>query len=292
MENEAISTKPKPFVFVLMPFEPGFRDIYEFGIKGAAADVGAYAERLDEQIFTEGILERIFNQINKADVVVADMTGRNPNVFYEVGYAHALGKIVLLLTQSADDIPFDLKHHQHIVYEGSIETLRVVLAQRLKWAINEARSNQRGSATEFEVNVNDVRVLSDPSSEEPPVVVRIAAGPINSISLVVRNVSSEMSEPISHVYLFAGENSALTLYQSSEWGSIQMEHIQAHPSDSVDGLIHLYQIPGRIPALPSQTFATIKFAMSINLGVDEEVRLRLHTSHRSYSYRFKVASQH
>src|SRR6266480_2682429 len=93
------STLPKPFVFVLIPFAQEFTDIYKFGIKGAADDVGAYAERLDDQMFTEGMLERIFNQINKADVIVADMTGRNPNVFYEVGYAHALDKVVLLLTQ-------------------------------------------------------------------------------------------------------------------------------------------------------------------------------------------------
>jgi nucleoside 2-deoxyribosyltransferase len=106
MDDELKSTKPKPFIFVLMPFDPSFDDIYKFGIKGAAQDAGAYAERIDEQIFTEGILDRVFNQINKADVVVADMTGRNPNVFYEVGYAHALGKIVLLLTQDAADIPF------------------------------------------------------------------------------------------------------------------------------------------------------------------------------------------
>jgi nucleoside 2-deoxyribosyltransferase len=86
-----MSTQPKPFAFVLMPFDKEFNDIYRFGIKGAADDVGAYAERVDEQIFSEGILDRSFNQISKADVVVADMTGRNPNVFYEVGYAHALG---------------------------------------------------------------------------------------------------------------------------------------------------------------------------------------------------------
>src|SRR5437870_420423 len=120
MEDEAKSTTPKPFVFVLMPFDQTFDDIYKFGIKGAAQDAGAYAERIDEQIFTEGILDRVFNQINKADVIVADMTGRNPNVFYEVGYAHALGKIGLLLTQDAADIPLDLKH-QHIVYGGSID---------------------------------------------------------------------------------------------------------------------------------------------------------------------------
>src|ERR1043166_716748 len=69
------STAPKPFVFVLMPFDAKFNDIYKFGIKGAAEEAGAYAERIDEQIFTEGILERVLNKINKADVVVADMPG-------------------------------------------------------------------------------------------------------------------------------------------------------------------------------------------------------------------------
>jgi len=54
MDEEAISTNPKPFVFVLMPFDSSFDDIYKFGIKGAAQDAGAYAERIDEQIFTKG----------------------------------------------------------------------------------------------------------------------------------------------------------------------------------------------------------------------------------------------
>ena len=142
MNDETLSTAPKPFVFVLMPFNEDFDDIYKLGIKEAAKEVGAYAERVDEQIFNEGILERIFNQISKADVIVADMTGRNPNVFYEVGYAHALGKIVLLLTQKADDIPFDLKHKQHIVYGNGgskIQSLRSELTPRLNWAINESR---------------------------------------------------------------------------------------------------------------------------------------------------------
>src|SRR5438046_549250 len=102
---ELQSTAPKPFVLVLMPFKREFDDTYTFGIKGAAEEVGAYAERIDEQKFQEGILERIHDQINKADVIVADMTGQNPNVFYEVGYAEALKKVVVLITKSVDDIP-------------------------------------------------------------------------------------------------------------------------------------------------------------------------------------------
>lgn len=128
-------TQPKTFVFVLMPFSGEFDDIYEVGIKAACKEVGAYCERVDEQIFHESILERIYNQISRADIIVADMTGRSANVFYEVGYAHALGKRVILLTQKEEDIPFDLKHYSHIVYGGKIKELKSHLEKRVRWCI-------------------------------------------------------------------------------------------------------------------------------------------------------------
>ena len=128
----------KPFVFVLMPFSPDFDDIYRYGIKKSCEEQGAYCERVDEQMFEGTILDRIYNQINHADVIISDMTGRNPNVFYETGYAHALGKRAILLTQNTDDIPFDLKHYTHIVYNGSISDLSDQLSPRLNWALSEA----------------------------------------------------------------------------------------------------------------------------------------------------------
>lgn len=131
------STTPRPFAFVLMPFSEGFDDVYHLGIKPACESAGVYAERVDEQLFQESIISRIYNQIVKADVIVADMTGRNPNVFYETGYAHALGKRVILITQETSDIPFDLKHHPHIVYGGRITSLIPELTRRVKWAITE-----------------------------------------------------------------------------------------------------------------------------------------------------------
>ena len=56
--------------------------------------------------------------INEAKVIVADLTERNPNVFYEVGLAHAIGKEVILLAQSVEDIPFDLRHLRTIIYKN------------------------------------------------------------------------------------------------------------------------------------------------------------------------------
>lgn len=131
------------FTFVLMPFDAKFDDIYKFGIKEPAAELGILAERVDEQIYSEGILDRIYRQIELADVIVADMTGQNPNVFYEVGYAHAKGKLCILLTSSADDIPFDLKHRRHIVYGKSIKTLKERLIEELTWARSEIENVQK-----------------------------------------------------------------------------------------------------------------------------------------------------
>lgn len=146
-----LDTKPKPFVFVLMPFDKAFTDVYRLGIKTACEKAGAYAERLDEQLFAESMLQRIYNQIAKADVIVADMTDRNPNVFYEVGYAHALGKVVILLTRKDEDIPFDLKHYPHIIYGGAITDLIPQLEGRVKWAIGHAKkaSTQFGRGVMF-----------------------------------------------------------------------------------------------------------------------------------------------
>jgi hypothetical protein len=149
VSTESISTTPKPFAFVLMPFDEAFDDAYKVGIKPACEAAGAYCERVDEQIFSERILDRVYNQIAKADIVVADMTGRNANVFYEVGYAHALGKLTILLTQNADDIPFDLKHFPHIIYGAKIAVLRDGLEKRVKHFID----NPPGKLSEIKLDL-------------------------------------------------------------------------------------------------------------------------------------------
>lgn len=133
----------KLFAFVLMPFDSSFDDLYKFGIKEPAAGVGFLAERVDEQLFKEGILDRIYRQIELADVVIAEMTGMSPNVFYEVGYADGKGKLSILSTKNAADIPFDLKHRRHIVHNNSIQTLRERLVEELAWARGEIENIRR-----------------------------------------------------------------------------------------------------------------------------------------------------
>lgn len=160
------SFQPKPFVFVLMPFAPEFDDIYRYGIKEACEKAGTYAERVDEQFYHERILDRIYNQIAKADIIIADMTGRNPNVFYEAGYAHALGKPTILLTQNSDDIPFDLKHHHHIVYGGRIGDLASQLEPRVHFFAENLSQQVHLEKSGLMITVNGVKIVERESSVE------------------------------------------------------------------------------------------------------------------------------
>jgi nucleoside 2-deoxyribosyltransferase len=145
--RELERTLNAPYIFVLMPFHADFRDTYELGIKAVAVSLGLRCERVDEIEFNDIILEQIWKGIQRADIIIADMSGRNPNVFYEVGYAHALRKDVVLLTRDASDIPFDLLAHNHIVYNGRITQLRTSLEKRLSaWVEKRNRSGIDDSA--------------------------------------------------------------------------------------------------------------------------------------------------
>lgn len=100
--------------FVLIPFQPNFGDPYE-AIRKAVGSAGFSCRRADEIFETRSIIQIINELIGRAEVVVADLTGRNANVFYELGYAHALGKSTILITQNAEDVPFDLRHRQYVI---------------------------------------------------------------------------------------------------------------------------------------------------------------------------------
>jgi len=106
--------------FVVMPFAAPiggyFQNIYEPAIQKA----GMRAVRADADIFGTGkIMDQIWAGINAAKVLVAELTTRNPNVFYELGLAHALNKPVVLVSSNEPDVPFDLKHIRVIYYDVS-----------------------------------------------------------------------------------------------------------------------------------------------------------------------------
>jgi hypothetical protein len=106
----------KPLVFVLMPFDKKFDDLFQ-GIEKAATKANARAERVDKQnINDKDVIKMILQQIDKAEILVAVTSDNKPNVFYEIGLAHAIRKHVVLLTKNTKEIPYDLSFHQFDKY--------------------------------------------------------------------------------------------------------------------------------------------------------------------------------
>jgi hypothetical protein len=119
--------------FVLMPFEKRFKRLYTGRIKPILTN-RKWVCNISEEIH-EGreVISIIWEQILRADLIIADLSGRNPNVFYELGYAHALGKRALLLTQEINDVPFDLRHRQLVEYTATPKGYRNLSQAVLKY---------------------------------------------------------------------------------------------------------------------------------------------------------------
>jgi hypothetical protein len=109
-------------VSAMMPFHPSFAPVYE-ALKGAATACGLRCRRADDIWENPAVIQDVVSLIDKSRVVICDCTGRNPNVFYEAGIAHALGREVILITQNAEDMPFDLRHLRYVPYLNNGEGL-------------------------------------------------------------------------------------------------------------------------------------------------------------------------
>ena len=123
---------PKPTAFVIMPFAPEFDDIYTRFLHPVLTATGFDVRRADDIMSQQNILRDVIGGIINCDLIVADLTGANPNVFYELGVAHALNKPVILITQSRNDVPFDLEQYRSLEYSrdfASIEDSKGKLTQ-------------------------------------------------------------------------------------------------------------------------------------------------------------------
>jgi len=123
--------------FIVMPFSQEWSaDVHRILARACDA-VGVRAVRGDDLFSPTDILEDIWQSINAADFVIADITGRNPNVLYELGIAHTLAKPVLILSKEAADIPIDLATRRVILYGQKADAWREDLARMIQEAITK-----------------------------------------------------------------------------------------------------------------------------------------------------------
>lgn len=131
---DAINNQDGHLVSVMMPFKAEFNGVYS-ALQASITGLGLRCVRGDNIWDNHSIMQDVVDIIAKARIVICDCSGKNPNVFYEAGIAHTLGKEVILLTQADDDIPFDLRHLRYIKYlwnnEG-LENLHNAVQERVK----------------------------------------------------------------------------------------------------------------------------------------------------------------
>jgi hypothetical protein len=125
----------RPKAFIVMQFTSPYNEVYRDAIQPLVSDNGFEPIRVDDIDRPGIIINDIRNQIADSSIVIADITEANPNVYYEVGMSHALGKPTVLLAQRGTKLPFDVGPHRCIFYDNSIPG-RARLQESLKRSLD------------------------------------------------------------------------------------------------------------------------------------------------------------
>ncbi len=128
--------------FVLMPFSQTWSTrIYSKILVPIIKKCSLEPVRADN-LFGHDVMEDIWSAINSASIIVADVTGRNPNVFYELGIAHTLGKSVIVITQDKSDVPFDIQRLRFIEYADNQDGYEILESKLSKFLLSYTSKKQ------------------------------------------------------------------------------------------------------------------------------------------------------
>ncbi len=123
----------KNLCFIIMPFDNELEQVHKAIKEVIVVEHNMSCLRADDIYSTGVIIEEIWEGIQKAQIIIADITGKNPNVLYELGIAHSLRKDVIILAQTIGDVPFDLKHKRVIVYNiNRLDVLKIKLSKTVE----------------------------------------------------------------------------------------------------------------------------------------------------------------
>jgi hypothetical protein len=130
LRDPLAATATKPACFLAMPYGPPWFGAVRDAVESAATTAGYEFDIASNIAMPGGIMNQVWNSVRSAEVVVADLTGLNANVMYELGVAHALGKATILITQHTDQLPFDVSGMRWHAYD--LSDLRTLNGSLLK----------------------------------------------------------------------------------------------------------------------------------------------------------------
>jgi hypothetical protein len=130
LREAGYTSENKPHIFVAMPFKEDMEDIWDYGIQPTVKTAGYICERADLSSFTGDVMGWVRNRIKSAELVIADLTESNPNVYLEVGYAWGAGIPTILLMNSESELKFDVRGQRCLIYKR-IKDLEKLLKKEL-----------------------------------------------------------------------------------------------------------------------------------------------------------------
>jgi hypothetical protein len=104
----------KGLIFVIMPFAGKLKEVFDVVLVSCAKELKMKCFRADDKrtYTSEPLMQEIWSHIQRAEIIIADITDRNPNVMYELGLCHALWKKIILISQKIEGVPFDISHYK------------------------------------------------------------------------------------------------------------------------------------------------------------------------------------
>ncbi len=230
--------------FTIMPFGGWLDDYYVSIYSPAIRAAGMEPHRADDLFRPSTIVKDIWAYTRKARLLLADLTGKNPNVFYELGLAHALAKPVILVAESMDDIPFDLRALRIIVYDKNVPDWGAVLRGKIETSIKEVlaapvdavlpafleiKAGPKPSVTPHEKEIIEIKqeldllrrqVRSQPALFDPEMRERMLTGPTEAEAMIRSNLRRHMPADVIFERL-------VRLGVPSDWAAARVHDLSA-----------------------------------------------------------------
>jgi hypothetical protein len=281
-----------PKAFVIMPFSSDFNEIYNLFIASSLNEVGYDVFRADDVVSQRNILEDIIASINDSELIVADLTGSNPNVYYELGIAHAFGKSVILLTQSVSDLPFDLRSYRVIQYNTHFAAIGDA-KNKLKEFAEAAKNGKmifRSPVTDF----SSIKKVESQVEEEVKVIlsgdlgfldhtIRMQEG-FAAMANVIGQIGKRMQEVTTRTEAVTEEMNELAKSEDAQ----KLRKIQKLLGDFAttqqEYAIFLKESNDRMENSLDDTFTSLEFVISFKTPSTDEERQALSTMLNNLNY--------
>jgi hypothetical protein len=177
--------------FVIMPFGAFFEKYYEEIYFPAIKKAGLEPKKADDLFRPSPIINDIWNLTNSSRLLLADLTQKNPNVFYELGLAHALSKPVILIAPSMEDVPYDLRSLRVLLYDKNVPNWGSVLMENIIKYIKEVLASPNDA-------VLPTFIKTSPKAE-PPTVSKLEKTIIQmrqDIDSIRRDIATQTRFPV------------------------------------------------------------------------------------------------